>query len=138
MGKLGKIVFGIGVFLAIIMGVIVSYDPGYVCQLDVENLPTNIWSYPALCFVFWAFSVPLGFMIAATGILIHANANRSTILKFGLGIIGTYLFASYIKHFCFHKLCQWTNASRPHPVRDWRHADIDILSADTMAKCCKI
>jgi len=95
MGKLGKIVFGIGVFLAIIMGVIVSYDPGYVCQLDVENLPTNIWSYPALCFVFWAFSVPLGFMIAATGILIHANANRSTILKFGLGIIGTYLFASF-------------------------------------------
>jgi len=70
MGKLGKIVFGIGVFLAIIMGVIVSYDPGYVCQL-------------------------LGFMIAATGILIHANANRSTILKFGLGIIGTYLFASF-------------------------------------------
>ena len=73
---------------------IASLDPGFVCQLDAENLPTTLWSYPALCFVFWAFSVPIGFMIAATGILMHANADKKTTLKFGLGIIALYLFIS--------------------------------------------
>jgi hypothetical protein len=95
MRKSGKAVFGVGVFLAVTMGVIASIDPGYVCKLDAENLPTTLWSYPALCFVFWAFSVPIGFMIAATGILMHANAGRKTVLKFSLGIIGTYLFISF-------------------------------------------
>ena len=95
MNKLGKVVFGIGIFLAVTMGVIVSIDPGYVCQLDAENLPQTIWSYPALCFVSWAFSVPLGFIIAATGLLIYAGAERKTILQFGLGTLGAYLFISF-------------------------------------------
>jgi hypothetical protein len=77
------------------MGIMVSWDPGLVCRLDAENLPTTIWSYPALCFVFWAFSVPIGFMIAAAGILIHANADKKTVLKFTLGVIGTYLFICF-------------------------------------------
>ena len=95
MNKLGKIVFGVGVFLAVAMGVIVSIDPGYFCHLDAENLPTTIWSYPALCFVSWAFSVPLGFIIAATGLLIYANAKLKTILLFALGTMGVYLFISF-------------------------------------------
>ncbi|MGA9270587.1 MAG: hypothetical protein WBV45_08200 [Lutimonas sp.] len=95
MKKLGKVVFGIGVFLAVTMGVIVSIDPGYVCHLDAENLQTGIWDYPALCFVSWAFSVPLGFIIAGTGLLIYANAKLKTILQFGLGTLGTYLFISF-------------------------------------------
>ena len=92
MSKPGIVVFWIGILWAVIMGLIVSLDPGYVCQLDADNLPTTLWSYPALCFMSWAFSVPLGFMVAAIGILMHAGVSRKTILKFGLGIIGTYLF----------------------------------------------
>jgi hypothetical protein len=95
MNKLGKFVFGTGVLLAVIMGVIVSIDPGYVCQLDADNVPDSIWSYPALCFVSWAFSVPLGFIIAATGLLISANAKLKTILQFGLGTVGVYIFISF-------------------------------------------
>ena len=92
MSKPGIVVFWIGVLLAVIMGLIVSLDPGYVCQLDADNLPSTAWSYPALCFISWAFSVPLGFMVAAICILLCANANRKTVLKFGLGMIGAYLF----------------------------------------------
>ena len=95
MNKLGKFVFGTGVVLAVAMGVIVSIDPGYVCHLNPENLPTTLWSYPALCFVSWAFSVPLAFIIAATGLLIYANAKLKTILQFGLGTTGAYLFISF-------------------------------------------
>lgn len=92
MSKPGIAVFLIGIAWAVVMGLIVSLDPGYVCQLDADNLPTTLWSYPSLCFISWAFSVPLGFMIAAVGILMHARANGKTVLKFGLGSIGTYLF----------------------------------------------
>lgn len=95
MSKPGSVVFGAGVILAVIMGLLASLDPGFVCQLDADNLPTNLWNYPALCFVFWAFGVPICFMIAATGILMHAGADRKTILKFGFGLIGTYLFISF-------------------------------------------
>jgi len=95
MNKFGKVVFGIGVFLAVMMGVIVSIDPGYVCHLDAENFPSTGWSYPAFCFVSWAFSVPLGFIIAAIGILICANAKLKTVIQFGLGMIGTYIFISF-------------------------------------------
>ena len=88
----GIVVFGIGVLWAALIGIVVSIDPGYVCKLDSENLPTDLWNYPALCFMSWAFSVPLGFMIAATGILMHAGASKKAVLKFGLGIIGAYVF----------------------------------------------
>lgn len=96
MNKLGKGIFFIGVALAIIMGAIISYDPGFVCHLDPDNLPETLWNYPALCFAFWAFSVPLGIIIAATGILIHVKAKRKTILKFGLGTLSAYIFISFI------------------------------------------
>jgi hypothetical protein len=45
MSKPGKVVFIIGISLAVIMGIIASFDPGFVCQLDSENLPTTLWSY---------------------------------------------------------------------------------------------
>lgn len=51
MRKPGIIVFLIGILWAVIMGLIVSLDPGYVCQLDTDNLPTTLWSYPSLCFI---------------------------------------------------------------------------------------
>ena len=91
----GKAIFGIGVFITVFVGLIVSLDPGTVCNLDPENLPKTIWSYPALCFTAWAFSPPLGIIIAAIGILIHAEASRITILKFSLGTIGGYIFISF-------------------------------------------
>jgi len=95
MKKIGKTTFWIGLSIAIIMGIIVSWDPGYFCNLDKNNLPQSIWSYPALCFTFWGFSVPLGLIIAATGILIISNTNKKMVLKFGLGAFGTYIFISF-------------------------------------------
>jgi len=95
MKKLGKIIYWIGVSLAVIMGAMVSYDLGAVCNLDSNNLPQTIWSYPALCFIFWAFSVPVGLIIAAIGVLIYAKAEKNTVLKFGLGTLGIFTFISF-------------------------------------------
>ena len=95
MKKLGKITYWIGISLAVIMGAMVSYDPGVFCNLDSNNLPQTIWSYPALCFTFWAFSVPVGLIIAAIGVLIYANAEKNTVLKFGIGTLGIFTFISF-------------------------------------------
>jgi len=95
MNKSGKVVFIIGVSIAVILGAVISYDPGAICNLDENNLPQTIWSYPALCFIFWAFSVPVGLIIAATGILIYGNAEKKTVLKFGLGTLGIFTFISF-------------------------------------------
>ena len=95
MKKTGKVLFFTGVLIAIIMGSIISWDPGCFCHLDADNLPQSFWTYPALCFTIWGFSVPLGLIIAATGILIISNANRKTVLTFGLGGIGAYIFISF-------------------------------------------
>ena len=92
----GKIIFWIGVFVAVSLGLIVSIDPGVVCNIDSENLPQNIWSYPALCFTFWGFGAPVGFIIAAGGILIYAKAKRKTILRFGLGTLFVYALISIL------------------------------------------
>lgn len=95
MKKIGKTTFWIGISIAIIMGIIVSLDPGYFCNLDKSNLPQSIWSYSALCFTFWGFSVPIGLIIAATGILIISSTNKKTVLKFGFGALGVYIFISF-------------------------------------------
>jgi len=95
MSKRGKVLFFIGVLLALIMGIVVSWDPGFFCNLDKSNLPESLWSYPALCFTLWGFSVPLGLIIAATGILLISGADKKTVLKFGLGALGIYLFISF-------------------------------------------
>ena len=91
----GKAIFWIGVSLSVLMGLIVSIDPGVVCDLNSDNLPETIWSYPALCFTFWAFSTPIGIIIAAIGILIHTEASQKTILNFSIGTIITYIFISF-------------------------------------------
>lgn len=38
----GKIIFWIGVSIAVIVGAIISYDPGAVCQIDADNLPESL------------------------------------------------------------------------------------------------
>ncbi len=126
--KNGKIIFWIGVALALIMGAVVSYDPGFFCNLDSDNPSQAIWSFPALCFAFLAFSVPVGLIIASIGILIYVKAKRKTILKYGFGSLGIYIFISFangpIPHIpvlfgiggtsllVFYFLILWMNADR--------------------------
>ena len=95
MKKYGKTIYWVGVSIASIMGIMVSLDPGFFCNLNENNLPQSILSYPALCFMIWGFSVPLGLIIAATGILIMSKSDKKTVLKFGLGALGIYLFISF-------------------------------------------
>ena len=114
--------------MAVISGLLISLDPGAVCHLDSDNLPKTIWNYPALCFVFWAYSVPVGLILAATGILMRSEAVQSTAWPFLAGTLGVFVFISFangpMPHvpqlfgvggaliLLFYFMILWTNASR--------------------------
>ncbi len=72
-----------------------SWDPGAVCQIDEDNLPQSFWTYPALCFTVWGFSVPFALIIGSIGILMMGKAERKQVWKFALGTLGTFLFISF-------------------------------------------
>jgi hypothetical protein len=77
------------------LGVVISIDPGFVCHIAESDLLQYIWSFPALCFLFWAFSVPVGLIIASIGLLIAAGAKKRKVWKFGLGVLGIFLLISF-------------------------------------------
>lgn len=87
---LGIAVFWAGVGLALLSGILISIDPGSVCNLPSGGLPQQFWSYSALCFSFWAYSVPVGLILAATGILMRAGAGRARVWAFFAGSLATY------------------------------------------------
>ncbi|MCK4663477.1 MAG: hypothetical protein KAT68_11465 [Bacteroidales bacterium] len=70
--KIGIAIFTIGVLLMIIMGGIASWS---VCttfrNLSMEEVNKTIWAVPCFLFFLWAFSVPVGAILASIGMLIY-------------------------------------------------------------------
>jgi hypothetical protein len=75
MERLGRFVFAGGAAVSVLAGVISTLNLGTICALG-EGPPTSMLSYPALCFMFWAYGVPLGLILAATGVLMMAGRAR--------------------------------------------------------------
>ncbi len=90
MRSAGKFVFAIGAGLAILSGLGISWDPGAVCNISAETMPLSPWSYPALCFLFWAYRVPIGVVLAGTGAIMHAGAGRGLVFSFLGGAVALY------------------------------------------------
>lgn len=86
----GRIVFAAGVALLVLCGLLISWDPGAVCRISEETWPAAPFSSPALCFAFWAYSVPIGAIPAATGALMHGGAGRGLVWTFGAGSLAAY------------------------------------------------
>lgn len=82
MERLGRKVFAGGVALSVVAGLLISFNLGTICALDADSPPTTFWSYPALCFTFWAFGVPIGLILAATGILMMSGASAGRTVAF--------------------------------------------------------
>lgn len=95
MEKLGKIIFFIGIALAIGMGGIASYFVSAAYRLSPEEMSQTIWAFPSFWFMLWAFAVPLGATIAGTGILMNTKAKPKNILTFGIGTLVTLVLVSY-------------------------------------------
>lgn len=95
MERAGSVIFFIGAAMAVVAGLLVSLNLGWVCQLSVENPPQSFLSYPALCFIAWAYSVPVGMILAAAGALIWGGAGRHLSWTFLGGTLAVFLFITF-------------------------------------------
>ncbi len=75
----GRTLFVAGAALAVLSGLLISLNPGAVCRLSAESLAAAPRGYPALCFLFWAYSVPVGVFLAAAGAALHAGLGRGLV-----------------------------------------------------------
>lgn len=91
----GSACFWLGAGLAGLLGVGVSSDPGVVCRLS-GGMPESFWSYPALCFTVWAYGVPVGLILAATGVLLGSGAGAGRALAFFVPVLAGYLFIAIV------------------------------------------
>ena len=89
MERLGRYVFAGGAALSVLAGVIITLNLGTLCALG-DGPPASLLSYPALCFLFWAYGVPLGLIIAATGALMMAGAPSGRIVAFAGAAFAVY------------------------------------------------
>jgi hypothetical protein len=89
MERLGRFVFAGGAAVSVLAGVISTLNLGTICALG-EGPPASMLSYPALCFMFWAYGVPLGLILAATGVLMMAGTPGGRTAAFAVGVFVVY------------------------------------------------
>jgi hypothetical protein len=89
MERLGRFVFAGGAAVSVLAGVITTLNLGTICALG-EGPPASMLSYPALCFMFWAYGVPLGLILAATGVLMMAGTPGGRTAAFAVGVFVVY------------------------------------------------
>lgn len=83
----GIAIFVIGVLLMIIMGGIASWSvsPTFRNQ-SMEEVSKTIWAMSGFLFFLWAFSVPVGAILASIGMLIYGGVKNSRIWLIGTAI----------------------------------------------------
>ena len=95
MNRWGKFLFFAGVIIAVTSGLLMSLDLGAVCRLKADAMPDRLLSYPALCFLYWTHSVPVGIILAAAGVLASANAGGRAVGFFLIAMIAVFLFVTF-------------------------------------------
>ena len=86
--KVGLVIFWIGVIWAILWGVIGSISVSSAMNsLTTAELNQTMWAFTGPLMMLWVFGVPLGALVAGTGLLLYSGARGSTVWKFGIGIL---------------------------------------------------
>ena len=87
--KVGLVIFWIGVIWAILWGVIGSISvTSAMNSLTMAELNQTMWALTGPLMMLWGvFGVPLGALVAGTGLLLYSGARASTVWKFGIGIL---------------------------------------------------
>ncbi|MCK4700261.1 MAG: hypothetical protein KAT38_07995 [Bacteroidales bacterium] len=85
--KIGVAIFIIGILLMIIMSGIASWSVTHTFRnLSMEEVNKTIWAVPGFLFFLWAFSVPVGAILASIGMLIYGGVKSSRIWFIGTAI----------------------------------------------------
>ena len=103
--KIGVAIFIIGILLMIIMSGIASWSVTHTFRnLSMEEVNKTIWAVPGFLFFSWAFSVPVGAILASIGMLIYGGVKSSRIWFIGTAIFLVsflIIFLSIENHYPF-------------------------------------
>ncbi len=96
--RLGLIIFWIGAAYMIGMSFIASWSVAPTFRnLSFDRVNETIWAMTSPLFWLWAFSVPLGSILAGIGILLRTRSKRSRIWLFGIGVFAVVLIANLLR-----------------------------------------
>ncbi len=86
--KTGLIIFLIGASYMRVMGWLASWliTPA-LRNLSPAQYSETIWTFDGALFWIWAFSVPLGSILAGVGMLLYVQAKGARIWLFGIGVL---------------------------------------------------
>ena len=88
MKRAGWIIFVLGLSYMVLISWVGSWlNTSQFRTLSLEELQDTLWSLDSPPFWIWAFSVPIGAILAAVGIMLHATQNGSR-----TGLMGIVLF----------------------------------------------
>jgi len=87
--KVGLVIFWVGVIWAILWGVIGSISVSSAMNsLTTAELNQTMWALGGPLMMLWGvFGVPLGALVAGTGLLLYSGARGATVWKVGIGIL---------------------------------------------------
>jgi hypothetical protein len=95
--KAGLVVFWIGVVYMVVMGWLAGWWVAPTLRnLSYAEVGETIWALDAPLFLSWAFSVPLGAVIAGVGMMIYAGCRASRIWLFGVGTVSVMALIQFL------------------------------------------
>jgi hypothetical protein len=95
--KLALVLFWIGLLLAVAFAGIIGRSLYHNLRtLTMEELDATIWAIGEPLFMLWAFSVPLGSVLAGIGAFAHAKTKPAFSWLTGIGVLGAVIVMNMI------------------------------------------
>ena len=93
--KVGLVIFWTGAIWAILWGVVIGFISASPTMnaLTPAELSQSIWALTGPLMMLWGLGVPLGALVAGTGLLLYSGAKGSTVWKFGIGTFAGFVIA---------------------------------------------
>ena len=95
--RLAWTLFWIGLAFAVVLAGIAGWDLANTFRTHTsEEVVDTIWDMDGPMFALWAFSVPLGSLLAAIGAFIYTNTKRYIIWLAAVGVLGVVIVMTFI------------------------------------------
>ena len=95
--KVALVLFWAGLLVAAAFGGIAGWElTRNLRTLTSEELGATIWGFDGPLFMLWAFSVPLGSVLAGTGAFLYARTKPAFVWITGIGVLGAVMVMTTI------------------------------------------
>jgi hypothetical protein len=95
--RLALVLFWVGLFIAVAFAGIIGLSLYHNLRtLTAEELDATIWAIGEPVFMLWAFSVPLGSVLAGIGAFVYAKTKPAFVWLTGIGVLGLVIVMTVI------------------------------------------